>query len=118
MLFQDPASDVPSMLHELGSPERNGVYNCSSIDGRSLYIRQAQQQQSGFEWSIEKLVWHPTSQVLGNDTVLCEEHQVMYKDTAVKTLCLACLTLCLMIDIGLSIYITCDAAMCNGQHQL
>lgn len=77
VLMQDPASDVPSMLHELGSPDRNGVHSCSSIDGHSLYIRQAQQQQSGFEWSIEKLVWHPTSQVIGSDTVLCEEHQVI-----------------------------------------
>lgn len=63
------------MLQELGNPDQNGVYTCISTEGDSLYIRvvQSDRQRSGFEWSLEKLMWRPTCEVTG----LCEEHQVM-----------------------------------------
>ena len=76
------ATDVPGMLSELGLPDRNGVYSFSSSEGQTFFIRQANRPQSSFEWSIEKLVWYPTSQVIGNDAILCEENQVGLADAA------------------------------------
>eukprot|EP00892_Ulva_mutabilis_P007578 jgi/Ulvmu1/5192/UM021_0209.1 len=77
-ISQEQAIDDSGMLSELGSPDRNGVYSCCSSDGQTLFIR-SNQAKSGFEWSIEKLVWFPTSQVLGNDMALCEENQILIR---------------------------------------
>jgi hypothetical protein len=47
----------------------------SAVNGQCLFLRRAHTSvNGGFEWSIEKLVWLPTSKIL--EEVLCIDHEV------------------------------------------
>jgi hypothetical protein len=69
-------SNENDLVKDLGIPDDQGVYQvASAVNGQCLFLRRAHTSvNGGFEWSIEKLVWLPTSKIL--EEVLCIDHEV------------------------------------------